>query len=498
MWKLSLNSIAALLAQVSSALGLLLATPIFLKYLGGEAYGLLGVMATVQAICVLMDLGVSTYLMRETARYKASADKQRYQSTYRLVFIFAILGGAIILALGVASPDFLATEWLRVNELSSKVVSASLLAIFLHLLLKWFCGFLRANALGMQWVVSASMSQITGNLLRYGVGAVLVIWPGMGLETFFWFQVLCTAVELLILLYIARRILPSPIIGPINLSSMTAEIRFAGSLSIALLLWSAACQFDRVMLSRLLSLADFGEFMLGLTISSAVLVLMGPLGAILIPKLSSLAASQKFEELKTTYLVALNITAVMAGAVSVTLFVFMDELFGVWLAADSGRYETIVVTATLYSVGNLAMIVGSLPYYLQVARGNLRYHLMGSTASTVALLPALYILISHYGVEGAGMAWALINVVALGWSAWISTRLIRGLLISNVLKLTAMPIAAMATVTMALDAFISFPGSRIAGLCFLLAIVTVALSAGLLASPMLLGYIKSQWAWKDS
>src|SRR5262249_61763233 len=47
--------------------------PLYIKYLGVEAYGLIGIFAVLQAWLTLLDMGMTPTLNREVARYTAGA-----------------------------------------------------------------------------------------------------------------------------------------------------------------------------------------------------------------------------------------------------------------------------------------------------------------------------------------------------------------------------------------------------------------------------------------
>src|SRR5579871_265993 len=65
------NLIAGILHIAWSAVASLIAVPLYLKYLGLEAYGLVGFFTVTQSLLVLLDFGLATTANREVARYSA-------------------------------------------------------------------------------------------------------------------------------------------------------------------------------------------------------------------------------------------------------------------------------------------------------------------------------------------------------------------------------------------------------------------------------------------
>ncbi|WP_241194036.1 hypothetical protein [Pseudomonas synxantha] len=72
--------------------------PLYIKYMGAEAYGLVGFFTMLQAWFNLLDLGLTPTIGRETARYRAGVTtaldfRRLFRSLSSLFFIIAIVGG---------------------------------------------------------------------------------------------------------------------------------------------------------------------------------------------------------------------------------------------------------------------------------------------------------------------------------------------------------------------------------------------------------------------
>jgi len=80
MASLARNITANYLGRSWSALLGLLLIPLYLKYLGIEAYGLVGFFTSLTGMLGILDLGIGATMNRELARYSAkegTVDKQR-------------------------------------------------------------------------------------------------------------------------------------------------------------------------------------------------------------------------------------------------------------------------------------------------------------------------------------------------------------------------------------------------------------------------------------
>src|SRR5690554_7895871 len=126
------NILANYASQLYSAgIGILI-LPLYIKYMGAEAYGLVGFFTMLQAWFALLDLGLTPTIARETARYQGgSMTALHYRQLFRaLSCIFvavALFGGGGLWLL--AQP--IAYKWLKVETLSmgTVVLAVQIMAI---------------------------------------------------------------------------------------------------------------------------------------------------------------------------------------------------------------------------------------------------------------------------------------------------------------------------------------------------------------------------------
>src|SRR5438045_1336448 len=121
------DTVANLIGRGSGTLLAVLCTPVYLRLLGVEAYGLIGFFATLQGIFGIFDLGLSTTLNRELARLSrlgASAGEQR-DLVRTLEVLYWAIAGAICIAVVTCSP-WLASHWVHPERLSVRSVESAL------------------------------------------------------------------------------------------------------------------------------------------------------------------------------------------------------------------------------------------------------------------------------------------------------------------------------------------------------------------------------------
>jgi len=96
------NILVSFVSQTYVALIGVVMVPMYIQYMGAEAYGLVGFFAMLQAWFNLLDVGLTPTIARETARHRGGAtDALSYRRLVRaleVVFLaIALMGGAAML-----------------------------------------------------------------------------------------------------------------------------------------------------------------------------------------------------------------------------------------------------------------------------------------------------------------------------------------------------------------------------------------------------------------
>jgi O-antigen/teichoic acid export membrane protein len=175
-------------------------------------------------------------------------------------------------------------------------------------------------------------------------------------------------------------------------------------------------QTDKLLLSRLLPLAEYGYFTLAVLVASGVMLVSGPISGAIMPRLAKLEAQGDHEGLIRIYRQATQLVAVLAGAAALTAAYCAEPLLWAW-TGDPVLARQAAPILTLYAAGNGILAVAAFPYYLQYAKGDLRLHLIGHVGFVVLLIPALLWSAGRYGGMGAGYVWLAMN--ALYFMAWV-------------------------------------------------------------------------------
>src|SRR5437773_9084558 len=150
--------VANFFARAWSALVSFGFVPVYIKFMGIEAYGLVGVYLSLVAILSLMDLGLSGTLSRELAR--ESEDVGQRKEIGDLVRTLEVVYWSIGGALGVvvfASASMIATYWVNSIALSQEVLRDSIMLMGGVITAQWAISFYSAGLIGLQRQVSLNV-----------------------------------------------------------------------------------------------------------------------------------------------------------------------------------------------------------------------------------------------------------------------------------------------------------------------------------------------------
>jgi O-antigen/teichoic acid export membrane protein len=204
-------------------------------------------------------------------------------------------------------------------------------------------------------------------------------------------------------------------------------LKFALTIAFTSSVWVLVTQTDKLILSGILPLAEYGYFTLAVTVASGIMVISGPVSSAIMPRMARLHAEGQHDELICVYRRATQLVTVVAGAAAITVTFCAEQFLFAW----SGSAELAANAAPilrLYAIGNGILIVGAFPYYLQYARGDLHYHLIGNIVTGLGLIPGIIFAAINYGATGAGWVWLGFHLLGLlMWARYVHHKLSPGL-----------------------------------------------------------------------
>jgi O-antigen/teichoic acid export membrane protein len=410
MSNLKRNLVANYLGQGWVALMGLAFIPMYIRYLGMESYGLIGVFSVLQTWLALLDMGMTPTLNREMARYKAGAHTaQSIGDLLRSVEVLCY-GVAVVIGLSVwVASDFLASDWLRAEKLPVATVAQALSVMSIVVALRFVEGVYRGSLFGLQKQVWFNAVSATLATVRHGGAVLILAFVSPTARAFFAWQAVISVVTLLILATRVHRSLPAAPAGPrFSTGALAGVWRYAGGMLGITLLSLLLTQVDKVILSRMLDLTDFGYYTLAATVAGALYMVISPITQSLFPRMVELSTHDDEPALASVYHQGAQlVTALTAPAVMITSFFGAGAVY-----AWSGNAELAQHAAPILSALALGTFLNGLmwmPHQCQLAHGWTSLALKTNLVAVAVLIPAIVVIVPRYGAVGAAWIWVALN-----------------------------------------------------------------------------------------
>lgn len=353
--KIKQNIIASYSSQFYVSIIGIATVPLFIKYVGAEAYGLVAFFSMLQVWFSILDMGISPTVARETARHNGGATD--FLTYRRLVWalegifvVIAFLGGIGL----YTGSNYIAEHWLKANQLTLYEVQTCLKLIAFIIALRWMCGLYRGIVSGaerMVWLASFNAFIAT---LRFVLVFPILILLDIRPIYFFAYQLAVSIIELTILIYYCYQLWPKSITQAWQSwqwAPLKPVLKFSMTVAFTSSVWVLVTQTDKLILSKILTLDDYGYYSMAVLVASGIMLVSSPISSVILPRMTKLEAEGNHSGLIKIYRDSTQLIVVTAGAVSVTMAFFSESLLWIW----TGDRNLATQTAPILSLYALVM-----------------------------------------------------------------------------------------------------------------------------------------------
>jgi len=424
----------------------LLILPFYLGHLGAEAYGLIGFFAVLQAWLQLLDAGLSPSLVHRIAHFRGQTTMAaQRQEPGRLLrsfeIIFLPLAALSVLGIHLGS-EWIAHHWLQAQELSTTTIVHCISLMGLLIGLKLYATLYKSGLQGLElhaWLNGANVLIAT---LRYFGGLFLVASISQDPLDFFLFQLAVALIETLIFAAKAYSLMPPPrALTGFDWAVVRPVLPFAVGMSLTSVLWILLTQLDKVLLSNVLLLKEYGYFSLVALVSTGIMTLTNPLVQTLLPRMTMLVSEGRIGDMQALYLNASRFVCSLLFPLSGVIAFHSAELVFAWTGdQEAAQWSRLILP--WYVLGSALMAATAFQFYLQYAHGQLRLHVWFSLISAALSIPLVVYAALEHGVHGAALAWFGLRMLTfLVWPPMVHKRFAAGLhrhWLQDLLRITAM------------------------------------------------------------
>jgi O-antigen/teichoic acid export membrane protein len=484
MWR---NIAANFAGRAWGVISIYLFIPLYIKFLGIEAYGLVGFYSTLMATLAVADMGLTATLNREMARLSVREDtvgeRPDLLRTYEIAYLCISLALAFVIW---CFAPLIADRWLRANTLSRDEIAGTIRLMGIAIALQLPSGLYSGGLLGLQKQMMTNGLQIAWGVLQ-GLGAVLVLWLfSPTILAFASWQICSNLLYCVAVRWALWRTLASSTGQPqFKWLVFRNTWRYAAGMIGMTLIGIFLSQTDKLVASKMLPLEMFGYYTLAGALASVPQTMASPIRTAVFPRLIGLAAIGDRVALTKLYHKACALVAVAVIPAGLTLALFAGDFVFAWTGSATAAQQAGLVAALLVG-GQVMQAVAGIPYYVALAHGDVRLYLYIGIVSIVLMTPLSIVLISKLGVVGAGLSWLVMNVCTLPFCLYfLHHQFLPGELRRWCLQDTGLPLIASLPCILLGRVLMPHTASRLATLALVGVVWGAAATASVLTVPEL-------------
>lgn len=385
--------------------------PLYIKLMGVEVYGLLGIFMSLSALLSLLDMGLSTTLSRELSRLSAAENSA--QESRNLVRTFEVVYWGIAILIGiavVALAPLITNYWINSTSVSSKTVEQALIIMGISIAFQWPGAIYSGGLMGLQRQVVLNVIRSVTVTVQHGGAVLVLLFISPSILLFFLWQAF---VGLLATIALAVWLWKSlPVAGRqamFDKGLLVKNWRFATGMTGISLVTILLTQLDKIILSKMLTLEIFGYYMLALNVANALHNLVSPVFSALFPKFTQLATAGEEAKLAKLYHKGCRLLSALLLPAAITIAIFAKDILSIWLGNPLAVQNAHQIL-TLLMIGTALNAVMTLPYALQLAYGWTRLAIYKNIIAVALLVPLMIWMVQMYQGIGAAWVWIILNL----------------------------------------------------------------------------------------
>lgn len=420
------NIVANAIGRVCSILLNVGVLPLYVRFLGAEAYGLIGLYAVLVSICSLCDTGITASLGRELARADKGDGGARNAELIRTAeVIYGSLGIGLGALVALAAP-WIVDYWLNLHTMKPDVAIGAIRLMGLYLVFQWPTAIYYAALSGLQKQVELNVVTLVGSTFRTVGAALILLAVSRSVLVFYLWQAASSGLYLVLCREVVWR---SPEVVRRAAAFRWAVVygvrRFAGGVTVMTAITVGVSQLDKIVLTRLIPLDEFGYYSFAATIAVAAAGLGSPILAATYPAMIEAYTAQDRARLAALFHKSAQLVAVVTFAPSAVVCAFSYVVLRLW-THDAIIASHSAALLSVYVLGAALNVAATIPYNITLAAGSVRASMIVAIVGLVVFAVVLAILAPRIGAMGGAVGNAVLAAVGLPVYAPFLSRVLPG------------------------------------------------------------------------
>jgi O-antigen/teichoic acid export membrane protein len=276
--------------------------------------------------------------------------------------------------------------------------------------MQFVANFYVGGLTGLQKQLLLNLILIVCGTLRFAGAFLVLVFYSPTITAFLLWQALIMALQAILMALTLKHSLPATHrSGRFRKKILNGLWRFAAGMTGITIVTLVLMQTDKVILSRMLTLKNFGYYTLAVTIAT---MLIGTVAAsfahAVYPRLSQLVSTGDENALRDFYHRTCQTLAVLVFPITMIIAFFSRDILQLWLRNEDTVNHTYTLL-TLIAIGSGLNGLMWLPYYLQLAHGWTKLTFYINLSAIIFLVPLMIVGIYFYGAVGGALFWAIVN-----------------------------------------------------------------------------------------
>lgn len=390
--------------------------PLYLCYLGPEAYGLVSFQVTLQVVFSFLEMGLPATITREMGR-RDNYGETNYHANLVRTFECLIWGTAIGVAVTIVCiSSVIAQKWLNIESLTltstvqALMLMGGMIAVQLPSLV--YSGGLR----GLEKQILLNGCAVVSAVVRGGGAILILTCVAPDIRLFIGWNLVVTCAETIFLRSRLYANLPHKESKPaFQLSILKRHWTFSSKIICYSLILSFASQVDKLTISKTLKVESLGYYAIAGTIANIMVVVASAIVMAVYPKICRMFKDTADEPAVQYYFQSVRLLGTIIWPMAFFIFFFSSEILSLWMR------NTAVVEKTHWPLSILAIAIAfsamaQLTNYLAIASDKMKFVMGGTLILTVLTAPLTITCVLSWGLTGAACAVMGLN---LAYNTWI-------------------------------------------------------------------------------
>ncbi len=378
-------------------------TPLVIRLLGVESYGILILVGLIPNYFLFADFGMSIASTKFAAEAYAERDTKREgRIIYTAALITVITSMPIALCIFFFS-NLLLTLFKVPAHLRGEAILALKLASFTFVI-NLLCGILNTPQLTRLRMDLNTYINAGTRIVGY-IATPIMISTGFGVVGGVATLLIVSLICLVSHIFVFRYLLSDLPYLAIDRSIIRPLLKYGKGLVTAGVASVLLVNAEKGILAATVSTNSLAYYSVAFILASVAMMLSSAMSHSLIPAFSQLLLPEKRAELESLFgrSLKLNMIGLVPGIVC--LFIIARPFFTTWAGKEFGDESTLVFYCLLG--GLFVNLPACIPYCILLARGKANTIAVLYWSELAPYLILVFTLTKHYGVIGAAIAWSI-------------------------------------------------------------------------------------------